>query len=138
MRLIDADKFGMYLADVQLAYRGWKDDVCETLDDVMRALDGTPTVDAVEIVSVVPVDDMFCEMMNWAARYAIGRRTYAASDTARYLLKLVDKLDMKTLRCLRQDIEAASSLGDECDEKEWLKLLEAVKEELERRKNGDK
>lgn len=138
MRLIDADKFGMYLTDVQLAYRGWKDDACETLDDVMRALDGIPTVDAVDIVSAVPVDDMFCEMMNWAARYAIGRRTYAASDTANYILKLVDKLDNTTLNCLKNDIEAASSLGDDCDKKEWLKLLDAVKEELERRRNERK
>lgn len=83
----------------------------------------------------VPVDDMFGEMLNWAARYAIGRRTYAASDTANYILRLVDRLDNTTLNCLKNDIEAASSLGDDCDEKEWLKLLDAVKEELERRRN---
>lgn len=28
-RLIDANKFGMYLADVQLANRGWKEDLCD-------------------------------------------------------------------------------------------------------------
>ena len=49
-RLIDADKFGMYLADVQLANRGWRDDVCELLDDVMYALEDAPTIDAVEVV----------------------------------------------------------------------------------------
>ena len=49
-RLIDADKFGMYLADVQLANRGWRDDVCELLDDVMYALEEAPTIDAVEVV----------------------------------------------------------------------------------------
>lgn len=49
-RLIDADKFGMYLADVQLANRGWRDDVCELLDDVMYALEEEPTIDAVEVV----------------------------------------------------------------------------------------
>lgn len=108
MRLIDADKFGMYLAGTQLYYRGWKDDVCETLDDVMIALDETPTVDAVEIVPAVPIDDMFCE-------------------------RLVDRLADKTLNCLKNDIEDASSLGDDCDKKEWLKLLDAVNKELERR-----
>ena len=51
------------------------------------------------VYPAVPVDDMFCEMMNWAARYAIGRRTYAASDTANYILRLVDCLDDKTLNC---------------------------------------
>lgn len=49
-RLIDADKFGMYLADVQLANRGWRDDVCELLDDVMYALEEESTIDAVEVV----------------------------------------------------------------------------------------
>ena len=48
--LIDADKLGMYLADVQLANRGWRDDVCELLDDVMYALEEAPTIDAVEVV----------------------------------------------------------------------------------------
>ena len=49
-RLIDADKLGMYLADDQLANRGWRDDVCELLDDVMYALEEAPTIDAVEVV----------------------------------------------------------------------------------------
>lgn len=49
-RLIDADKLGMYLADVQLANRGWRDDVCELLDDVMYALEEEPAIDAVEVV----------------------------------------------------------------------------------------
>ena len=49
-RLIDADKFGMYLADVQLANRGWRDDVCELLDDVMYALEEESAIDAVEVV----------------------------------------------------------------------------------------
>jgi len=82
----------------------------------------------------VPIDEMFCEMMNWAARYAIGRRTYAASDTARYILCLVADLDTKTLQCLKNDIKNAGSLGDACDEKEWLRLLDAINAELERRK----
>ena len=83
----------------------------------------------------VPIDEMFCEMMNWAARYAIGRRTYAASDTARYLLYLVGDLDMTTLRCLQIDIRTAKSLGDDCDKEEWLKLLDAIEEEMERREH---
>ena len=86
-----------------------------------------------KVPKVVPVDEMFCEMMNWAARYAIGRRTYAASDTARYILHLVEYLDDRTLNCLQSDIKHASSLGDDCDKEEWLKLLYAVEDELSRR-----
>ena len=81
----------------------------------------------------IPIDDMFCEMMNWAARYAIGRRTYAASDTANYIRGLVGDLDRTTLICLKSDIKSATSLGDDCDKVEWQKLLDAIEKELERR-----
>ncbi len=50
MRLIDADRLCMYLADLQLANRGWKDDFCEILDDLMESLDEQPTIDAVPVV----------------------------------------------------------------------------------------
>lgn len=45
MRLVDADKLNMYLADVQLANRGWRDDFCDTLDDIIEAVDEQPTID---------------------------------------------------------------------------------------------
>lgn len=111
------------------------DDFNGTMLSYGKDIAGDIIIKTPSATDVVPVDDMFCEMMNWAARYAIGRRTYAASDTANYILRLVDKLDDKTLNCLKNDIEKASSLGDDCDKKEWLKLLDAVNKELERRKN---
>ena len=49
-RLIDADTLNMHLADIQLANRGWKDDFCDTLDDIMQMVDDMPTVDAVPVV----------------------------------------------------------------------------------------
>lgn len=87
-------------------------------------------------VDAVPIDEMFCEMMNWAVRYALGRRTYAASDTANYVLHLVPKLDDKTLTVIAQDIrERGENLGDECDAVWWRKLLDAVVAEMKRRKD---
>ena len=59
-RLIDANAFGMYLADVQLANRGWKDEICGFLDDVMLELDEQPTVDAVEVVHGRWLDNGMC------------------------------------------------------------------------------
>lgn len=88
-------------------------------------------------VDAVPIDEMFCEMMNWAVRYALGRRTYAASDTASYVLHLVPKLDDKTLTVIAQDIrERGDNLGDECDAFWWRKLLDAVVAEMIRRKDN--
>lgn len=48
-RLIDANRYGMHIADIQIANRGWRDDICEFLDDMTELLDEQPTVDAVEI-----------------------------------------------------------------------------------------
>ncbi len=58
-RLIDANALNMYFADEQLANRGWKDEYCDFLDDVMEAVDNAPTVDAVEVVRCK--DCKFCE-----------------------------------------------------------------------------
>lgn len=88
----------------------------------------------------VPVDDMFCEMMNWAVRYALGRRTYAVSDTARYMIRVMKMLDNKTIHVMLRDInehQGCDDLGDECDAIEWMKLKEAIQKEIERRKNNE-
>ena len=87
----------------------------------------------------VPVDDMFCEMMNWAVRYALGRRTYAVSDTAGYMIRIMKVLDDKTIHVMLRDInehEKFDDLGDECDVSKWMKLKEAIQKEMERRKNN--
>lgn len=88
----------------------------------------------------VPVDDMFCEMMNWAVRYALGRRTYAASDTAGYMMRVLKLLDNQTIYVMLRDIEEQEkigNLGHECDAAEWVNLKESIQKEIERRKNNE-
>lgn len=88
----------------------------------------------------VPVDDMFCEMMNWAVRYALGRRTYAVSDTVGYVLRVLKLLDDQTIYVMLRDIEEherIGNLGHECDAAEWMNLKEAIQKEIERRKNNE-
>lgn len=87
----------------------------------------------------VPADDMFCEMMNWAVRYALGRRTYAVSDTVGYVLRVLKLLDDQTIYVMLRDIEEQErigNLGHDCDVAEWMKLKEAIQKEIERRKNN--
>ena len=86
---------------------------------------------------VVPVDDMFGEMMNWAVRYSLGRRTYAVSDTVNYIVPLVPCLSDKTLWCIQTDIVSANSLGDSIDEVYWMRLLDKVEAEIKRRKEHE-
>lgn len=87
----------------------------------------------------VPVNDDLGEMLNWAVRYSLGRRTYAPHDTCRYITPLVPHLNNRTLWCMARDIRRQEpfGLGDECDEVVWEQLLSAINNELSRRPDTD-
>lgn len=90
----------------------------------------------------VPVDERLGEMLNYALRYAIGRRTYAPHDVVKYVEPLVPDLDKVTLRVMQNDILAEQvtpgGLGDDnIDAPDWLRLLGKIRAELERRKTGE-
>lgn len=87
----------------------------------------------------IPVDEMFGEMMNWAVRYALGRRTYAVADTCGYIKPLVAYLDDQTLTVMHSDIsyQQRIDLGDSFDAEKWLDLKQTISDELERRKSND-
>lgn len=86
-------------------------------------------------MNVVEIDALFCEMMNWAVRYACGRKTYAALDTANYVYNIADKLDTQTLSVMLRDIEEQEkiSLGHDIDERGWVRLKGKIKKILEKR-----
>lgn len=81
----------------------------------------------------VLIDDDFGEMMNWAVRYALGRRTYAVGDTCRFVKSVLPYLDDKTLFVMARDIKEKSyfnDLGDQCDADNWLDLMKAITEQM--------
>ena len=81
----------------------------------------------------VLIDDDFGEMMNWAVRYALGRRTYAVGDTCRFVKSVLPYLDYKTLYVMARDIKEKSDfddLGDKCDADDWLDLMKAITEQM--------
>ena len=86
-------------------------------------------------IDTVKIDSTFCEMMNYAVRYACGRRTYAAIDTASYVYNLADKLDTQTLSVMLRDIEEQGeiSLGDGIDTRAWIRLIAKINKVLEKR-----
>lgn len=89
---------------------------------------------------LIPVDEHLGEMLNYAVRYALGRRTYAPTAVARFCEPLVRRLDRTSLLCMKRDIEEAASrdggLGDnDIDAPAWRRLLDAVVRELDWR-NG--
>ena len=88
---------------------------------------------SIPLVPVVPVDDAFCEMLSFAVRYSLGRRTYATADTARYVERHISYLDIATLVVIERDIAGCRSLGDPCDEEEWMRCLALIRKEKKRR-----
>lgn len=84
----------------------------------------------------VPVDDSFCEILNYAVRYALGRRTYAVSNVARYVEDLIDVLDDQTIYVMIQDIKSQrdfGGLGMEMDKECWDRLQVKLQIELHNR-----
>lgn len=130
MRPIDAD--ALFLPDEKsdrvliVGTRSGKT-VAMATELLKKKVADAPTLD------VVPVDDMLGEMLNWAVRYALGRMSYAVNDTVGYVMPLIPKLDKRTLSVMQRDIETAPSYGHECDKADWMRLLEAIREELKRR-----
>lgn len=88
-------------------------------------------------VKLTPIDDRFGEMMNWAIRYALGRHTYAASDTVGYMFSLIPYVDSKTLWVAENDIERNLSLVCEKEAEQWKNLLNAIRAEIDIRTKGD-
>lgn len=91
-----------------------------------------------ETTKQVPVDDNLGEIINWAVRYALGRRTYAVMDTCNYVKPLIPYLNNRTLWCISRDIveQERFGYGDTCDKDNWMDLLKLVDAELKKRTNN--
>lgn len=62
-----------------------------------------------------------------AERYALGRKTYIVNWTCEFIENNLVLLTDKDRQVMIRDLENPISYGDECDEKEWKKLLEVLK-----------
>ena len=63
-----------------------------------------------------------------AERYALGRRTYIVQWTCEFIKNNIHLLSDKDRQVMIRDLESAISYGEDCDEKDWKKLLEILKE----------
>lgn len=84
------------------------------------------------------------EMLFYAFRYCLGRRTYAVGDFCDYAKAHITQFRTKELNLMVREITEYETrdaeenckikwLGDECDRVDWLKLREVIKKELEKR-----
>lgn len=73
-----------------------------------------------------------------AVRYALGRMSYIVHEVCQYVTFTRKKLSENCIKIIVRDIEeeleryheAGHLLGMECDEKEWLKLMDLLKKGL--------
>lgn len=68
-------------------------------------------------------------MLISALRYALGRRTYIVELTCRYIERQIPRLSDRCKDLMIKDIESQKNYGDECDKKDWMRLLEVLKNE---------
>ena len=74
-----------------------------------------------------------------AVRYALGRMSYIVHEVCQYVTFNRKNLSKECIKAIIRDINenldfyhrTGSTLGMECDEKEWLKLRDLLKKELE-------
>ena len=74
-------------------------------------------------------------MLISAVRYALGRQSYIVGATCEYVASIVDKLSQNCVNILIRDIEdeikryhgIGRTCGMECDERDWLNLLEVLR-----------
>lgn len=81
------------------------------------------------------------DLVIYAQRYAIGRKTYAPKDVSDVILKHLDDLDDNTIKVIIDDIHLQTqrnNLGEDMDKTVWLDLLATLKNELSKsvKKNG--
>lgn len=67
-----------------------------------------------------------------AERYALGRRTYIVNWTCEFIEKNKHLLTEQNRLVMIKDIEQQKEYGygDDCDEKDWKRLLAKLKEEV--------
>lgn len=76
------------------------------------------------------------QMLISAVRYALGRSTYIVGVTCDFVASVKNKLSKCCIAILIHDIygeleiahDLGRTLGDECDEREWIDLLNILKE----------
>lgn len=105
--------------------------LAEWLEDYKQLKEHTKTID--------PSDDRFGEMLNSALRYALGRMSYIAQDTADYIRPLIPYLDNRTLFVMNRDIEEAvdmNCLGMKMDAEVWTALRADIVREMDKRKQN--
>lgn len=86
----------------------------------------------------ITADTKFQEMVLFAVRYALGRRTYAVEDTVEYVMSVLDRLDKRYIDFMIDEIDGRKDLGygTDLEKAEWMRPLAALENESEEREEN--
>ena len=76
-----------------------------------------------------------------AFRYCLGRMTFVVNTFCEEAQKKIGEISDRILEAMEGEISAAElfdELGGECDKADWLKLRDAIRVEMEKRKAAAK
>jgi len=85
-----------------------------------------------QTISVTP------DILFFAFRYALGRRTFTPSVVAKEIknnIKVLPTSDLNNILTEIMDAWAVGGLGDECDIRTWTDLHDLIEVELKRREH---
>lgn len=80
-----------------------------------------------------PHDDSVGTVLECAARYALGRKTYMVSVVTGVILPVVPDLNNKTLLLMEREIVKHERFFDSADRKEWITLRDILRQEIDKR-----
>lgn len=93
----------------------------------------------------------FSSSLICSVRYCLGRRTYMPSIIISYISKYINQISVQTLSIMKRDIIEhgqtyyknesekddrglyVACYGDKCDYVDWMRFLELIEKELEKR-----
>ena len=78
------------------------------------------------------IEDLSAMLVS-SVRYALGRRTYIVNWTCEFIENNLDLITLSNKKVMIRDIEYQKNYGDDCDEHDWLRLLNILKKNVEER-----
>lgn len=108
-------------------------------EEFINLLDGPEKEDNKNIMKINfngKIEDISMMLLS-AERYALGRQTYIVQWTCEVIGGNTHLLTTKDLKVMIRDIEQCNNYGWDCDEKEWLELLDILKLVLLKREENN-
>lgn len=107
-----------------------KDPMISIKSSDIKAIEGEGPMNKIKTVEM---DENFQTMLISAERYALGRGTYIVGLTVDYIMPMIPDLGTKYINIMISDLKWQGPYGTGTDRADWMKLLNRLEEEHNRR-----